>query len=88
MMKRLANWIAGTKAYPYRERLPIAGGWLILIWILTRFSNRSITTADELFLGSLFFVLLFRPRERAFWFFAGVAIGATTLQLLSQMSRP
>jgi hypothetical protein len=66
---------SSIRSYPYKERLPYAILMLcVTAWMLH--GDRPKTVVDFTLIGSVIATFFCGPKERMFWLFWGVAIGA------------
>ncbi len=74
-----------TKPGPYRAQVPSAlagiGGGLIVVLR----SPGHITEIDAIGIIAAAIVVLFGPKDRTFWFFAGIVVAVLLIQALPQL---
>ena len=89
-MKLLARLSSGARAYPWKERLPLAVGTLCVMLWARRMLGIYPQAEDYVFMGGWFLALLCRRGGRPFWFLVGIATGPALvggLILLNSKSR-
>lgn len=75
----------GFRTYPYKKRVPKAATAIICGIIFGLHHPKPASLGDAILIGSVFLILFFRPEERPFWFFAGIAFGGLLLLALPEL---
>jgi hypothetical protein len=84
-MKPFDRISESIKTYPYKRRIPWAATVIIGGIIFAAQSGRPVSVVDMVIIGALILNVLCGPSGRPFWFFGGLAIGATLVYELQKL---
>lgn len=74
-----------TKQNPYGVRIPGAAVGIACGFVVLMRSPGHITETDAIFIIAATLVMFFKPKDRPFWFFAGIAFAGLLIQALPQL---
>ena len=77
--------VSSTFLKPHSVRIPGAVAGIVCAVVVLMRSSGHITETDAIGIAAAALVLFFRPKDRPFWFFGGIAVGVLLIQELPRL---